>query len=1033
MQVDYQLSFVIISIAIAIFSACISLFILDGVSTTSMRIKQLRVISAGLVFATGTWSMHFVGMLAVQLPMPLAYSPSLTFASYLFSVIGSIAAMALISVKNKTLAYQLSASVLLTVAISVMHYTGMASMRMQPAIRYEMPWVFLSVFIAFIAAYIGLYVVNIWERNTKKQRWVFYSAGLVFGVAVSAMHYTGMEAANFSAHSVSFALTDSSTMGEDDLVYAVVSLSCLVMLLLLFSSLSGGKFILHKIFLIIGIAELTVMLVLPVLVPEGSSKLIVAFLDVCLLLLFVFPIAWRVRVNSLDLLDNKALIERNFEAQEATNHLLSLPLHQLSMGEFLNKALRIIQEVPWLRTLPQGAIFLNDMGANSLTMVAEYNLAPQISQRCAKVKHGECLCGVAAATQSIQYHNHLDDAHTVHFDGMKDHGHYNMPLVYEDILHGVLCLYLTPGQIINENEVRILDSFAVTIAELIGHKKALENNQLAQTVFEHNLTCLIITDAEQKILNVNPGFSKVTGYTEEEALGNTLAILKSGKHDGEFYKAMWQGLIEEDSWEGEIWNKRKNGEMYPQWTRISVVRDSQGSIKNYIASFDDISQRKKAEEYINQLAYYDHLTGLPNRSLFYERLDHAIDEAQQDNSKLALLFIDLDRFKEVNDTLGHDAGDSLLKEVAERTFSCLRASDTLARLGGDEFVVIVAGMEGGIEQVKSVIQRISMQILQQLREPYEYQGQVIHSGGSIGVVVFPDHADNRQALIQQADMAMYEAKAAGRNTFRFFSQDMMDRVNRRSQISMRLRDVLKAESDELSLLYQPLIDVQTREAIGVETLLRWHSQTLGDVPILELISLAEEMGLIEAIGEWVLEQACLQFKQWEEGGIVDLEYISVNISIHQLFNANFAQRAKEICLNASIATKRIEFEVTESGLAQYPECITVLHELSAYGFKLAIDDFGTDSSSLSGLKAFNIDTLKIDRSLVSQVTVSQDGAAIVQAIISLGSALGLNSIAEGVETLEQFELLKSYGCTRCQGYYFGKPVSAEEIVAVYLL
>ncbi|MCK5356448.1 MAG: diguanylate cyclase, partial [Methyloprofundus sp.] len=346
---------------------------------------------------------------------------------------------------------------------------------------------------------------------------------------------------------------------------------------------------------------------------------------------------------------------------------------------FLNKALRIIQAVSWLKTLPQGAIFLNDANDQSLTMVAEYNLAPQISLQCAKVKHGQCLCGTVASTQQVQHHNHVNKEHTTHFPGMQDHGHYNMPLLLEGKLYGVLCLYLRPRQSMSDNEASILQSFAVTIAELISHKKALDESQLAKTVFENNLTCLVITDAEQRILNINSAFTRVTGYVEEEVTGKTLAILKSGKHDKTFYQTMWESLGEQDRWEGEIWNKRKNGELYPQWMSIAVVRDKLGNVKNYVASFDDISDRKAAEKHINQLAYYDALTDLPNRSLFYDRLEQAILQAGREKTKIAVLFLDLDQFKEVNDTFGHEAGDALLKVVAKRIFSCLRASDTLAR------------------------------------------------------------------------------------------------------------------------------------------------------------------------------------------------------------------------------------------------------------------------------------------------------------------------------------------------------------------
>jgi len=1026
MQADYQASFVIISIIIAIISACISLTLMEGVNTLPRRIKHLRVISAGIVFATGIWTMHFVGMLAVQLPIPLAYSPILTFASYLFSIMGSIAAMELISGEEKKYSYQLGASILLATTICIMHYSGMASMRMSPAIAYDLTWVLVSILIAFVTSYVGLYIAGNWKKNDKKKR-IFYGAGVILGLAVSATHYSVMEAAYFSADSVSLATNDVGALKGEGQVYAVVSASLLVMVLLLFLSFSVTNILLWKVLFIVGMSELTIMLVLPIVIPENTPKLIYALLDVFMLLILVFPISWRVKVNALELLDKKALLEKNLEAQKATNQLLSLPLHEVSMEVFLNKALRVIQGVSWLKTLSQGAIFLKDPSEKSLSMVAKYNLATQISLQCSSVKYGQCLCGMAAETLSVQHYSHVDCAHSTRYEGMQDHGHYNMPLVLEGVLYGVICLYLKPGQLVTEDEKSILNSFAVTVAELISHKQALEYNELAKTVFENNLTCLVIADAGQKILNVNPGFTRVTGYTEKEVIGKSLVVLKSGKHDIEFYQELNQALDKNDSWEGEIWNTRKNGETYPQWTSIAVVRDNLGRVKNHIASFDDISLRKAAEEHISQLAYYDSLTELPNRSLFYDRLEQAIIKAERAKNKVAILFIDLDRFKEVNDTFGHEAGDALLKAVAKRTSFCLRSSDTLARLGGDEFVVILCELEGDKNRVTRVVQRVVSKILEKLCTPYDFQGQVLHSGASIGVVIYPDNAKNIHQLIQQADTAMYEAKNAGRNTYRFFSQEMMESVNKRNKISRALRVAIDKGNSELSLVYQPLIDTVTQKIVGAEALLRWHSVELGFVPTLEFIPFAEEMGLIEGMGEWVLEQTCLQYKQWQSEGVVKLDYIAVNVSIYQLISVDFADKALQICEKIGVATRNIELEITEGGLAQYPDSITdVLHQLRSFGFKLAIDDFGTDYSSLARLRDFNVDLLKIDRSFVCDMTEDAGDATIVRAIIDLGAALGLTTLAEGVETIEQFELLKSYGCTRCQGYYFGKPISAEQ-------
>lgn len=1031
MQADYQFSLVIISIAIAIFSACISLSNMDGVNVLPKRLKQLRIVSAGIAFATGVWTLHFVGMLAVKLPMPIAYSPSLFFLSYLFAIIGAIPAMALVSVEKKTTAHLSGVAVLLTLAVSSMHYCGMASMRMSPAIVYDPFWVGISLLIVFSAAYISLILTGNWSSDHKKNKGVFYSAGVFLGFGASAMHYLAMHATYFTVNSVSLAVTESGAFLGSNLVYIVISANLLVLILLLFSSLSVKNIILWKVLFIIGISELTIMLNLTAILPENTSKLVAGFLEVLLLILLVFPAAWQIKIKGQELLDSKKQIEKNLEAQQATNQLLSLPLQKLSMDAFLNKALKIILGTSWLKNLQQGAIFLNNPGENSLFMAADYHLPDSIKQQCNKVKHGECLCGLAASTLKIQDYSCVNEAHSIRFEKMQDHGHYNIPLISETVLHGVLCLYLPSGEHINDAKKSILQSFALTLAELITHKQAQEANQLAEAVFEHNLTSLIISDVDNKILYVNPDFTSVTGYTEVEAIGRTPAFLKSGRHDEKFYQNIWNSLNKKNRWEGELWNKRKNGEVYPQLSSITAVRGSDNKIRNYVASFTDITFKKEAEGRIKQLAYYDSLTGLPNRSLFYDRLKQAILQAKRDKAKMALLFIDLDRFKEVNDGFGHDAGDVLLKSVAMRVSSCVRATDTVARLGGDEFVVILRTLQGQKKQVMFNIEKIAANILAQCSMPFDYQSLVLNSGASVGIAIFPDDADNSRQLIQQADTAMYESKNAGRNKYSFFTAQMTERITQRNRMEKALHQALDA--NELSLVYQPLIDVDTQQRIGAEALLRWHSADLGFVSPLEFISVAEEMGLIRTIGEWVVKQACLQYKQWQESHVVNLNYIAVNVSMHQLISTDFAAKILRICETAGVATERIELEITEGGLAQYPETImTVLHELRGLGFKLAIDDFGTDYSSLSRLKSFNVDLLKIDRSFISDLAKNNDDAAIVRAIIDMGAALGLTVLAEGVETVEQFELLKGYGCTRCQGYYFGKPVNAEKFAELWL-
>lgn len=543
---------------------------------------------------------------------------------------------------------------------------------------------------------------------------------------------------------------------------------------------------------------------------------------------------------------------------------------------------------------------------------------------------------------------------------------------------------------------------------------------------EHSLTCLMMADGDNRIVKINPSFTAATGYGFDEIKGKNPAFLSSGKHDADYYTQMWAQLQTEGCWEGEIWNKRKNGDIYPEWLTITAVKNQTGQVQNYIAAFADMTRHKLAEEQIKQLAYYDNLTGLANRTLFYDRLEQAIYQAKRNRTKLALLYIDLDQFKEVNDTLGHAAGDQLLKTVATRIRSCLRESDVLSRLGGDEFVVLLKDINPvPANTIEEICATIAGNIICRLSEVHEYQPYSIYGGGSIGIVIYPDNAEQVGDLIQRADTAMYAAKNAGRNTFRFFSSELANNLEARLSMGHALRSAI--DKNELSLVYQPLIDMGDQSIIGAEVLLRWHSAELGVVSPMQFIPLAEEIGLIVEIGEWVLEQACLQLLAWQYKSPMRSCYLAVNVSIHQLIQPDFFERVHRLCQQYKVLPQRLELEITEGGLAQYPDSITaILNQLQQAGFGLAIDDFGTDYSSLGRLKSFNVDLLKIDRSFVNDMTTKSDDAAIVKAIIDLGNALGLKTLAEGVETMEQFELLKQLGCARGQGYLFGKPMAVED-------
>ena len=550
-----------------------------------------------------------------------------------------------------------------------------------------------------------------------------------------------------------------------------------------------------------------------------------------------------------------------------------------------------------------------------------------------------------------------------------------------------------------------------------------EKLRLSDQVFESTAEGILVTDREARIIAVNPAFTSMTGYSLAEVAGQTPKLLRSGRHDADFYRAMWASLLETGQWMGEVWNRRKDGEIYPGWLTISAVRNAQGEVTHYIGACSNLTEKKCTEQRIHHLAYYDVLTGLSNRLLFEDRLRLALVQAHRSGAGVAVLFLDLDRFKTINDSLGHPVGDHLLQAVAQRLGKCLREGDTAARWGGDEFMVLLQDLGAGQQAVAQRASVVADKIQQALSEAFTLDGHEILVTPSTGIALYPWDADNATDLIKYADTAMYQAKAQGRNNCQFYAAPMHKAITERLFLENELRRAL--QRSEFSLHYQPQVDIASACITGAEVLLRWRHPERGDIPPAKFIPFAEETGQILAIGEWVLKTALAQYRAWQAAGL-SLPRISLNVSPRQFQQTDFIRRVQALVEEAGPSAWGLELEVTEGMLMQSSEGVcAVLDALKARGVKLSIDDFGTGYACLGYLRCFPIDELKIDQSFVRDITTDPDAAAIVRAIIAMAQGLDLRIVAEGVETKAQLAFLQQLGCPEYQGYLFSHPLPAE--------
>ena len=542
---------------------------------------------------------------------------------------------------------------------------------------------------------------------------------------------------------------------------------------------------------------------------------------------------------------------------------------------------------------------------------------------------------------------------------------------------------------------------------------------IAAIAFESQ-EAMFVTSADNVILRVNRAYTKITGYSAEEAIGKTPTVLQSRRQDKHFYASMWHSINHNGSWMGEIWNRRKNGEEFPCQLNITAVKDANGEVTNYVATMIDISFSKAASDEIKMLAFYDPLTRLPNRRLLLDRLKQALASCSRGDESGALLFLDVDHFKNINDTLGHDIGDIFLQEVAQRISQCVRAGDTVARLGGDEYVVLLEGLPADALAAAADVESCGYQILQALSEIYYLGTHQCHSSVSIGAVLFDKHKESIDELLKQADIAMYEAKNSGRNALRFFDPQMQLAISARTELERELR--MAIAHNEFELFYQLQVDTE-HQPLGAEALIRWRHPERGLISPIEFIPLAEETGLILEIGQWVLDAACAQLKLWEQHPHTSKLKLSVNVSARQFHEESFVQSVTATLARHRIKPSMLNLELTESTLLNDTErAITSMNQLKKLGVRFELDDFGTGYSSLQYLKKLPLYQLKIDQSFVRDISDDANDRALVTTIIQLSHSLGLKVIAEGVETPEQLAFLQENGCDHYQGYYFSQPV-----------
>ncbi|MEN9538622.1 MAG: hypothetical protein RLZZ126_857 [Pseudomonadota bacterium] len=1113
----YDASLVSLSVAVAVFASYAYLLVSQLLASqrAALKARWAWVAAGGLGEGVGIWAMHFVGMLAFSLPCTTAYSPSITLLSMLPSIVACMVALVVISRPSITGVQWAMVSLLLGGGIGSMHYTGMAAMRLDGMVRYDLGLFLLSVAVAvaLAAVAIGIKFRLQHSRHAHLGNWGVLISAVFMGLAVSGMHYVAMAATYF--------------VRSDDVDPVEVGLAPTLMSVL--------------------VLAVTGLMILLVLVATFAQRARLVSLQRSYPLALLLVAGWgfsawlssgqyygrlseeqhaqELQIATQQAKDGAAIMEAGMGMLRGAVGLVAVELaaSDLSVSSVAPVLRRLVTNLPLddafvvdsagacvadadagrrscasLEHFAQRAFFMKaKAGSQSLEYAVDGPAGGELGLYVSSpITVAGRFLGVLVAKRNLDHKRRwirdttawvadengvivLSAERAQEFRTLPDAKVHQLPVALREAQYGkrlgppldlssrqggrtgVFQLDGTDQQVLvvseaipeagttvyssrSLNDLDRLGPERITLFALITAVGAMAiisvfavalywressrtraDLRIAATAFESNEP-MIITDAEGVILRANQAYFECTGYAIEEVIGQNPRRFKSDRHDAAFFQAMWQSLLQQGFWRGEVWDLRKNGDVYLKDLTITAVRSPEGDATHYVGMHIDITQRKEAEREIENLAFYDPLTKLPNRRLLRDRLQQALVGCRRGSDAGALLFIDLDNFKVLNDTRGHAMGDLLLQQVGQRLTACVRQDDVVARLGGDEFVAMLHGLSSSVIESGNQARMVGEKILAALNQPYSLAGETHYSTCSIGIALFPDNADTVEELLKRADVAMYQAKNSGRNALCFFDPDMQSAIMAQAAVEADLREGL--HSGQFVLFYQGQVD-HRQQLIGAEALVRWRHPRRGMVSPAEFIPLAEETGLIVPLGQWVLESACRQLVTWRDDPRTAGLVLSVNVSSRQFRSHDFVPQVLAVLDRTKVDPHLLKFEITESlMLKDVPETIQKMEVLKARGVGFSIDDFGMGYSSLSYLRRLPLDQLKIDKSYVQDVFNDVNDAAIVRTIVALARSLGLEVVAEGVETDDQRDFLAANGCNIYQGYLFSRPGPAEDLL-----